>query len=61
MRMTVKNLDKSENKSLEFYVTKGLENNPCAAEIRQKVFVVEQGFVNEFDETDKTAFTERFL
>lgn len=53
---TVKALGETENKSLEFYVTKGLENNPCAAGIRQRVFVAEQGFVNEFDETDKNAF-----
>lgn len=33
----------------------GLENLPQAAEIRQEVFVQEQGFQNEFDEIDPVA------
>lgn len=33
----------------------GLDSLPEAMEIRKTVFVDEQGFVDEFDETDKTA------
>ena len=36
-------------------IAKGLENNPDAEIIRKKIFICEQGFKNEFDETDKTA------
>ena len=34
---------------------RGLVQLPEAAEIRRKVFIQEQGFVNEFDETDSEA------
>ena len=34
----------------------GLENIPQARDIRQKVFVEEQGFVNEFDDIDESAY-----
>ena len=34
----------------------GLDNVPKASDVRQKVFVEEQGFVNEFDDIDKNAF-----
>lgn len=34
----------------------GLENAPCALEIRKKVFMEEQGFVDEFDDIDKNAY-----
>ena len=34
----------------------GLDNLPQAAEIRQEVFVEEQGFHNEFDEIDAVAW-----
>ena len=34
----------------------GLDNLPQAAEIRQEVFVEEQGFHNEFDEIDAAAW-----
>lgn len=36
-------------------MAKGLENVPEAAEVRRKVFIEEQGFVNEFDDTDAVA------
>ena len=32
-----------------------LENLPQAAALRQRVFIQEQGFVEEFDDTDRTA------
>ena len=34
---------------------KGIDALPQAVEIRKEIFMEEQGFVNEFDETDKTA------
>lgn len=37
-------------------ITRGLEENPEAAKIRRAVFMDEQGFENEFDETDKAAY-----
>ncbi|WP_312644319.1 GNAT family N-acetyltransferase [Hydrogenoanaerobacterium sp.] len=40
----------------EVKVQQGLEYIPDAALIREAVFVREQGFCNEFDETDKTAW-----
>ncbi len=40
----------------ELKITKGLQDNPDAAEIRKKVFIEEQGFVNEFDEIDEKAY-----
>lgn len=39
----------------EIKTASGLENLPDAANIRKTVFVEEQGFHNEFDDTDKTA------
>lgn len=41
----------------EYEVTffRDLDEMPAAAEIRKQVFIEEQGFVNEFDETDKKA------
>lgn len=35
---------------------RGLDNIPEARQIREAVFVKEQGFTMEFDETDKSAF-----
>lgn len=40
----------------ELKITKGLQDNPDASEIRKKVFIEEQGFVNEFDEIDEKAY-----
>ncbi len=40
----------------EVRIVTGLENAPEAREIRQEVFVNEQGFANEFDRIDETAF-----
>ena len=37
-------------------ILRGLENAPEAAEIRKAVFIEEQGFENEFDETDSYAY-----
>lgn len=34
----------------------GLENNPDAKTVRRMVFVEEQGFTDEFDETDRVAY-----
>lgn len=36
-------------------LTTGLDNNPAARQIREDVFVTEQGFHNEFDEIDASA------
>ena len=36
-------------------IAKGIENNGDAKIIRQNVFISEQGFENEFDDTDKVA------
>ena len=41
---------------MRYRITKGLEKNPLAAEIRKRVFIEEQGFRNEFDEIDKNAW-----
>lgn len=41
---------------IKIKTAKGLENLPEAKEIRQKVFVEEQGFVDEFDDIDAIAF-----
>lgn len=41
---------------MRYALSKGLENNPSAMMIRQKVFVEEQGFRDEFDDTDAAAF-----
>lgn len=40
----------------EIKLSVGLDGNPDAAKIRKAVFCDEQGFKNEFDEIDKTAF-----
>ena len=37
-------------------IAQGLENNPDAKSIRRDVFVEEQGFTDEFDKTDNTAY-----
>ncbi|MBQ9375108.1 MAG: GNAT family N-acetyltransferase [Ruminococcus sp.] len=37
-------------------IAKGLQTVPQAADIRKKVFVEEQGFVNEFDDIDADAY-----
>lgn len=37
-------------------LTKGIKDNPCSINIRQTVFVEEQGFVDEFDEIDDVAW-----
>ncbi len=37
-------------------ITYGIDRNPFAKEIRQRVFVNEQGFENEFDEIDEKAW-----
>jgi len=37
-------------------ITKGLDDNPDAKFIRQKVFVEEQGFIDEFDDMDEKAW-----
>lgn len=37
-------------------ITYGIDENPCAKEIRQRVFVQEQGFENEFDQIDNYAY-----
>lgn len=36
-------------------IAKGLENLPKASDVRRKVFIEEQGFVNEFDDIDARA------
>ncbi|MCC8160296.1 MAG: GNAT family N-acetyltransferase [Oscillospiraceae bacterium] len=41
---------------MRYKLTKGLENCPDAVEIRKQVFIEEQGFKNEFNDTDKDAF-----
>lgn len=41
---------------MEERIVKGLENAPEARLIRQAVFVDEQGFKNEFDDIDSTAY-----
>lgn len=41
---------------MDIRITRGLETAPEAAEIRKTVFVDEQGFENEFDDTDGYAF-----
>lgn len=41
---------------MDVKITYGIDENPCAKEIRQRVFVQEQGFENEFDEIDKIAW-----
>lgn len=41
---------------MEIRITKGLNLSPEAADIRKAVFVVEQGFRNEFDRTDNDAY-----
>ena len=41
---------------MKYKLTRGLENNPYAADIRKKVFMDEQGFKNEFDDIDATAY-----
>ena len=40
----------------EITIVKGLEQCPQAADIRQEIFVEEQGFVVEFDEIDPIAW-----
>ena len=42
--------------SVTVKIAKGLESLPEAKEIRQKVFVEEQGFVDEFDNIDDIAY-----
>ncbi|MGN0601154.1 MAG: GNAT family N-acetyltransferase [Oscillospiraceae bacterium] len=42
--------------NLEIKIAKSLEALPEAKVIRRKVFIEEQGFVNEFDETDRIAY-----
>lgn len=37
-------------------IKQGLSDSPAAVEIRKAVFIDEQGFQNEFDETDDTAY-----
>ncbi|MCH5210994.1 MAG: GNAT family N-acetyltransferase [Oscillospiraceae bacterium] len=41
---------------MRYTLSKGIENNADAIKIREKVFVEEQGFHDEFDEIDKTAW-----
>lgn len=41
---------------MRYKITKGLENAPLAAKIREQVFIGEQGFKNEFDEIDTDAW-----
>ena len=41
---------------MESRIVMGLENAPEAKLIRQTVFVDEQGFKNEFDDTDNKAY-----
>ncbi len=40
----------------EILLTKGIKDNPCSIDIRQTVFVLEQGFVDEFDDIDDIAW-----
>lgn len=40
---------------MKIVIEKGIKNLPQCIKIRQEVFVEEQGFVDEFDETDETA------
>lgn len=41
---------------IEIKIVYGLENAPSASEIRKKVFMDEQGFVEEFDDIDAIAY-----
>ncbi len=41
---------------MRYILTKGLDNNPLARNIRTEVFVDEQGFKEEFDDIDAEAF-----
>ena len=41
---------------MKYKLTKGLENNPSALDIRKRVFVDEQGFNDEFDDIDAIAY-----
>ena len=41
---------------MRYTLFRGLENNPAACDIRKRVFVEEQGFREEFDMIDKTAY-----
>ena len=41
---------------LTFRISKGLKNTSIAKDIRMAVFVYEQGFEDEFDEVDETAW-----
>lgn len=41
---------------MKYILSKGLCNSPDARDIRQSVFVEEQGFEYEFDDIDETAF-----
>ena len=36
--------------------SRGLDALPLAKELRRKVFITEQGFQNEFDDIDRTAW-----
>ena len=45
-----------EGREYELRFSRGLAELPEAAEIRRAVFVEEQGFANEFDDTDETAY-----
>ncbi|MBE6836713.1 MAG: GNAT family N-acetyltransferase [Ruminococcus sp.] len=40
----------------EILVKQGINNNPLSINIRQTVFVSEQGFIDEFDEIDDIAW-----
>ena len=42
-------------KEEQYRITRGLEANPGAREIRREVFMEEQGFAREFGEEDDTA------
>lgn len=41
---------------MRYKLTKGIENNPSALDIRKRVFVDEQGFNDEFDDIDAIAY-----
>ena len=41
---------------MRYTLSKGIDNNADAIKVRVKVFVEEQGFHDEFDETDNTAW-----
>ena len=41
--------------------SRGLDALPLAKELRRKVFITEQGFQNEFDDIDRTAYRKQHI